>query len=272
MTSAHFSTCIPTQWVYQQPRKLKNGGTAINIQNSVSSLAAPRIQLDRLRCPFGVQDGLEVSSRQNLEVAISSEQLREWARSIDEQNINWIVANSVALFKKEMRRETLENNYRTLLTSPANAAYDPLLRLKINKEGFGATNVMVVVQEGTAETPLKWKHGSLADIERNSEVIPIVEISGLWFVSKSCGMTLLATDLLVFPKRRRGFDFQISFAAGAVQYTGEEDDTGSSSRNMPEPSVAPSAVRARLEDNNNTAAADPYDDGDNAGSGGNMFD
>ena len=24
--------------------------------------------------------------------------------------------------------------------------------------------------------------------------------------------------------------------------------------------------------NNNTAAADPYDDGDNAGSGGNMFD
>jgi len=267
MTSAHYSGCNPSQWIYQQPRKLKNGGTAINIQSSSSSLAAPRMQLDRLRCPFGVQDGLEVSSRQNLEVAISSEQLREWARSIDEQNINWIVANSVALFKKEMRRETLENNYRTLLTSPANVAYDPLLRLKINKEGFGATNVMVVVQEGTAETPLKWKHGSLADIERNSEVIPIVEISGLWFVSKSCGMTLLATDLLVFPKRRRGFDFQISFAAGAVQYTGDEEDAAPP-RNMPEPSVAPTRPSQTTTNDNH----DPYDDGNDNNAGSGIFD
>jgi hypothetical protein len=240
MACSHFSEVSPSEWVYQQPRKTKNGGVSINLQKSAAHLSAPRVQLERLRCPFGVQDGLEVSSRQNLEVAVSLDSIRAWTTMLDEQNLQWIVANSVLLFKKEMKRATVDALYRPLLTSPSNAAYDPLLRLKINKDGPQATNVMIVMQEGNADAPMKWRHGTLDEIERHSEVIPIVEVSGLWFVSKACGMTLVATDLLVFPRRRRGFDFIIPFANGAVMCDAvEERDAAAATResNQPEASV-----------------------------------
>ena len=241
MACAHFSTASPSTWIYQQPRKTKNGGVSINLQQSASHLSAPRVQLERLRCPFGVQDGMEASSRQNLEVAVSLETLRNWTTALDDQNLQWIVNNSVLLFKKEMKRATVEALYRPLLTTPANAAYDPLLRLKINKDGPQATNVMIVVNEGAANSPMKWRHGTLDEIERHAEVIPIVEVSGLWFVSKACGMTLVATDLLVFPRRRRGFDFIIPFANGAVMCEAGED-VGS---NQPEASVISSSIGGR---------------------------
>lgn len=241
MACAHFSAASPSTWIYQQPRKTKNGGVSINLQQSTAHLSAPRVQLERLRCPFGVQDGMEASSRQNLEVAVSLESLRTWTAALDDQNLQWIVNNSVLLFKKEMKRATVEALYRPLLTTPANAAYDPLLRLKINKDGPQATNVMIVVNEGTPNSPMKWRHGTLDEIERHAEVIPIVEVSGLWFVSKACGMTLVATDLLVFPRRRRGFDFIIPFANGAVMCEAGED----TSSNQPEASVISSSLGGR---------------------------
>ena len=56
-------------------------------------------------------------------------------------------------------------------------------------------------------------------------------------MSKACGMTLVATDLLVFPRRRRGFDFIIPFANGAVMCEAGED----MSSNQPEASVISSS-------------------------------
>jgi hypothetical protein len=239
MSCPDYNTANSSGWVYQQPRKNKNGGMSVNMQLSSTQLSTPKVQLERLRCPFGIQDGLEASSRKNLEIDVSAQSLREWAQRLDEQNLNWIVENSVMLFKKEMKRATVEALYRPLLTTPSNAAYNPLLRLKINSEGGQATRVMIVMSEGNATAPLKWRHGTLADIERHAEVIPIVEITGLWFVSKGCGMTLVATDLLVFPKRARGFDFNIPFASGVVQCENIEEDIEC---NMPDPSMIGSAV------------------------------
>jgi len=185
------------------------------------------------------------------------ESLKAWAATIDEQNIQWIVDNSQALFKKEMKRATVDALYRTLLSTPSNAAYDPLLRLKINSDGAQATNVMIVVQEGNASTPLKWRHGALEDIERGAEVIPIVEVTGLWFVSKGCGMTLVATDVLVFPKRKRGFDFSIPFASGAVQCTTMAEDDGDHDDlmgNQPAPSIICSTVQASARGGGHSSA------------------
>lgn len=259
MSCPSYSSSTISQWIYQQPKKNKNGGLSVNLQASSSQSSSPRVQLggvgagDRLRCPFGVQDGLEPSSRKNLEIAVSLDSLRQWALSIDEQNLQWIVDNSLSLFKKEMKRATVEALYRTLLTVPTNAAYDPLLRLKINSDGAQATNVMIVVQEGTATTPLKWRHGTLEDIERNADVIPIVEVTGLWFVSKGCGMTLVATDVLVFPKKKRGFDFSLPFAAGVVQCQNmvEEDQ----SANQPSPSIMMSVTGEESETNTDAGEA-----------------
>ena len=279
MSCPSYTAVSPSQWVYQQPKKNKNGGLSVNLQTSPTHSSSPRVQLDRLRCPFGVQDGLEASSRKNLEVAVSMESLKAWAATIDEQNIQWIVGNSQALFKKEMKRATVDALYRTLLSTPSNSAYDPLLRLKINSDGAQATNVMIVVQEGNASTPLTWRHGSLEDIERGAEVIPIVEVTGLWFVSKGCGMTLVATDVLVFPKRKRGFDFSIPFASGAVQCTTMATDDGSAHDELLGNQPAPSIICSTVQTTARSASAADVNNGDDdenqamsTHSGGEMSD
>jgi hypothetical protein len=164
--------------------------------------------------------------------------MQQWGAQVDAAMISWVTANSMNLFKKEMKQSTVEALYRTLLAQPNNPSYSPLLRVKVNDGGKQATQVKVVVDEGDAARgrPLRWRKGTLADIAPQSEVIPIVEAVGLWFVSKGCGMTLVATDLLVFPAAARGgFDF----ALGGVNAERVESDE---EENAPE--VEPSVLAA----------------------------
>lgn len=211
-------------WVYQEPRKNPKNGMNVYIKDGVHAGATnPRMQMDRSSCPFGVQDGMEEGARKNLELSVSSESMREWATALDNYNTDWITANCPALFKKEMSRATVETLYRPVLTPASNPSYCPLIRLKINSGGRAATNVMIVVDEGDATRPLRWKTGSLDDLTQHCRVLPIVEVVGLWFVSKMCGMTIVATDLLVYPQKTRGFDFCLG-VGGAVQCNEEDGD------------------------------------------------
>jgi hypothetical protein len=220
-------------WVYQEPRKNPKNGMNVYIKEGVHAGATnPRMQMDRSSCPFGVQDGMEEGARKNLELSVSSEGMRAWATALDNHNTDWITANCPALFKKEMPRSTVETLYRPVLTPASNPSYCPLIRVKINSGGRAATNVMIVVDEGDDSRPLRWKTGSIADLTQHCQVLPIVEVVGLWFVSKACGMTIVATDLLVFPQKKRGFDFSLGIG-GAVQCN-EEDGEDESALEPPE--------------------------------------
>lgn len=222
MSCLIFSDVSTNSWIYQEPRKNPKNGINVYLQESANVARNPRIQLEKSRTPFGVQDGLEESSRKNIELAVTSDALKQWATNLDHQNVTWITDNCPSLFKKEMNRSTVEALYRPLLTPPTNVAYSPLMRLKINSGGRNPTNVMVVVSDGNATTPMKWRTGTLADITPHCDIIPIVEVVGLWFVSKGCGMTLVATDILVFPTKKRGFDFQLGFNAVRCNSDDEE--------------------------------------------------
>jgi hypothetical protein len=251
MSATPYNTANTAEWVYQEPRKNPKNGLNVYVQESTRCARNPRVQLEKCRAPFGVQDGMEESSRKNLELAVVSEEMKPWAVDRDEQNIGWITANCPALFKKEMKRNTVEALYRTLLTPPSNAAYSPLMRIKINSGGRQPTNVMVVLEDGTETTPMRWRRGTIADITPHSEVLPIVEVVGLWFVSKGCGMTMVATDLLVYPTQKRGFDFQLGFSAVRC-----DDDESK----MPEPEAsvfaAPSVLTGSVSPTPAEAEAD----------------
>jgi hypothetical protein len=188
-------------WEYTEPRRNPKNG--LNVFLHTSQKRNPMIQLDRCRVPFGVQDGMEESSRKNLELAVGNPDFLSFAQGLDAQNIKWTADNSLAVFKKEMNVSTVEALYRTLL-SPQKNGFEPLLRLKINASGKSPTQVMVVLQEATATQPLKYRAGTLDDVMPHCQVLPIVEVVGLWFIAKGFGMTLVATDLLVFPAPKVG--------------------------------------------------------------------
>ena len=209
-----YSSIAPSSWQYREPRKNKSNGLNVFLSG------ATRFQLERMRAPFGIQDGMEETSNKNLELDVATQTLRDWCHTIDQQNIEWIVANCPALFKKDMKREMVETLYRAMLTPPSKPDYNPLLRVKVKPSGDDATNVWIVVAEATATTPLRYRRGALEDVERHADVITIVEAKGLWIVSKACGMTFQATDILVFPTKKRKFDFALP--TGAVQC--EADD------------------------------------------------
>lgn len=205
------------------------------------------MQLDRCRVPFGVQDNLEdtSSSRKNLELSISNTGFQSWASALDAQNIKWVTENSQAVFKKDMKHATVEALYRSMLT-PQKGDYAPLLRVKVNASGRQATQVFVVEDEGDGNMPLKYRPGTVDDVSPHSEVLPIVEVVGLWFIAKGFGMTLLATDLLVFPAPKRG-GFHFALPQPAVQCSA----TSVISANLPdpEPSVlnAPTIVQSMVQ-------------------------
>lgn len=217
-----------TSWEYSEPRRNPKNG--LNVFLHTAQKRNPMIQLDRSRCPFGVQEGMEESSRKNLELSIGNPEFVAFAQALDQQNIKWTAENSQTVFKKEMNTATVEALYRTLL-APQKNGYEPLLRLKINAPTSKApTNVMVVLQEGTATQPLRYRPGSLEDVTPHCEVVPIVEVVGLWFIAKGFGMTLVATDLLVYPAAKKGgFNFHGITAVAAAAC---DEDTRSQ---LPEP-------------------------------------
>jgi hypothetical protein len=241
----------PAQWSFGEPKKNPKNGLNVFV-NDPRTKRNPRFQLDRCRCPFGVQDGIKddsaptatPSGRKNLELAVASEGMQRWGAQVDAAMIGWVTANSMNLFKKEMKQPTVEALYRTLLAQPNNPSYSPLLRIKVNDGGKQATQVKVVVDEGDSARgrPLRWRKGTLADISPQSEVIPIVEAVGLWFVSKGCGMTLVATDLLVFPATARGgFDFALG-GVNAERVESDEEDTTNAPEVEPSVLAAPTVI------------------------------
>lgn len=198
-----FTDAPIAEWVYQEPRKNPKNGLNVYLNAGATNTSNPKIQLAKGRAPFGIQDGMEATARKNLEVNVDSEELFEFLERLNNQNIDWITTNCPKLFKRELERSVVSTLYRSLMTMPTNPSYKPLLRIKINSSGREPTRVFVVEKDETSTTPMEFSQGTMSDIVPGCTVLPIVEVGGLWFVSKGCGMTLVATDVLVWPTRAR---------------------------------------------------------------------
>lgn len=244
MSVPSFTDENPFNWIFDKPTKNQSGGSNVYVK-SPETKRNPRFQFPRCRAPFGVQDGKREdaaggapaaastgsqSGRKNLELSVDDASMVAWARRVDERMVTWITENSEALFKREIKQSTVEALYRQLATPSNREGFAPLMRIKINASGKQVTRVLVVKDEGNAEQglPLRYATGTLDDITPQCHVIPIVEAAGLWIISKACGFTLVATDLLVFPAAEEGgFAFRLPGPAVKVE---DGDDL----RNAPE--------------------------------------
>ena len=226
---------------YTKPKKNTRGGATVFLNASDTESHNPRLQLEKMRAPFGVREAMEAGGRPSLDLAVSSEKLKAFCAQLDENNIENATNNSEAWFKQKMSREVISQFYRKLVPDPTNPDYDPLLRVKISQREGRETAVFVIKTDPSTGKET-WDEGTIDDVTENCHVLPIVEIQSLWFVQKQFGCTFVADKLLVWPSTRgaaakRDFDFilpggGVEASASGKRGRGEEDgkDSGDSKR------------------------------------------
>lgn len=229
--------CKMNEWVFKDPQKNSRNGLTLFIDSSSTNMSCPKVQLPKCRTPFGVQEkkpDASEFSRRNLELSADDLKLQEWVGKFDELNIAKAHENSEKWFRKSLSKEALSELYRQCLqkSSKDPDKFAPLVRLKVSESGKSPTNVFVVYKDPESGEE-KYKRGTVDDINRNAHIVPICEVSGLWFVSKGFGATLVATDILCWPAEEQE-DF--AFAGFDMQRGEETNDT-----------AAPPAKRQREE-------------------------
>jgi hypothetical protein len=206
-----------SKWIRQDPKKNRNNnGLSVYFRESSFSSKAPTFQLERCRTPWGLThpsesnfkfQGDQNSSRMTLTLSVGNECLKEWASKIDTDNITWITENCPRIFNREIERSTVEQAlYNCIIKDSKVEGYEPLMKIKVNTSGKNATKIKIVSSSGK-----EYRDGVWSEVVSDSEVVAIVEANCLWFANNSCGSTLLATHLLVFPpKEEEDFPFQMS--------------------------------------------------------------
>ena len=171
--------------------------------------------------PFGVSEPMAGGSttRLSMDVHITTPTLLQKLQEIDKLNIDAAVANSNVWFKKDLTSEQLKDLYSPIAKIPENEKYKPTMRVKIQTEGRMATNIMIAhacndEEEGEESSKFLYKQGTIQDINQRSKLLMICETTGLWFQAKAFGMSLNATEIIVFnnQERKRGmdaFDFEM---------------------------------------------------------------
>lgn len=271
----------PAAWTFDEIKKNQNNGLNVYVK-SPETKRNPRFQFPRCRVPFGVQDGkkedgagapggaaggaaaAQSSSRKNLELSVDEADMVTWSRRVDERMISWITENCYNLFKREMKQSTVEALYRQLASPSTREGFAPLMRVKVNASGKQATRVHVVKDEGDLERglPLRYAAGTLDDITPQCHVIAIVEAAGLWIISKACGFTLVATDLLVYPAAQQG-GFAFRLPGPAPVRVEEAEDLHDTNSNGPEVDAsvlgAPTVISRVGQDSPMSGAGDEAD-------------
>lgn len=195
---------------YKEPQNNKNGGKVVSVSTIPGSLDWKdriRFQMSEnektnlqtavwgLSTPMPGQD----ASRRTLELTIESKTLENFLSKLDERNVKIACDKSPNWFKKEMDEPTIRQMYVNIVKPPPRPDAKSSLRVKV-KCGEYPTNVYVVKDD--ADGKLVYTKGGPDDLQKNVKCMVMVETSGLWFMSRQYGMSLTATEILVWPNRR----------------------------------------------------------------------
>jgi hypothetical protein len=223
----HFS-----EFVFTEPQVNKRGGRAVYVYRSETQRQPPRVQLcldgePQLRAPFGAnsyEDSGSGTGRMNLAFAVESPALHKFFEELDAFVQKVAFQNCQSWFKKFLTETEVTGMYRPCLSSNEKN-YSPLVRTKINMSQPNQVRVWRArggrVEEGTPD-----------DVQRSARFMPVVSISGLWYLSRLFGITLTCTDLVVFPDTSRSFPFRTALQMGGgggarVPDANEDDDLNS---------------------------------------------
>lgn len=202
---------------YKEPRNNpQTGGKMVNVSTVPGSndynhrlrfQMSPDCHTDLQTALYGVSTpmpGQLEDRRRTLELSVDNPELLTFLTELDNKNIDVATSNSESWFKKSMDRHTVENMYHSVLRMPSSADYKPTVRTKVKIAERTNTNVWVVMS-GEDKEELQYARGTSADITKGCRCMVIVETSGLWFASKQFGMSLVVTDIMVWPTPRPQF-------------------------------------------------------------------
>jgi len=203
------------------PKKNQKGGFSNFVNASANDRRPIRVQATPIsgapRCtaPFGVSKpydpAQEDNNKRNFEQAIADDGLLAFLRELDEFAVREACRNLEAWFptkgKKALTEDDIRGMYHPLVVeADEEKGYPPNFRTKVNIKGDKVVNVYVATD--LPDGKVDCRAGSLSDIVPFVEDVPIFEIVGFWFMSKSFGWSLQTTDVVVFPKPgREAFDF-----------------------------------------------------------------
>jgi hypothetical protein len=212
MANTSFVTSIDLDSLeYKQPLSQKHGAKVVyvsTVPNSTDWKDRMRFQMSEdaqtnlqsavwgLSTPLQGQD----QSRRTLELTVESPSLFDFLKKLDEKNIESAFKYSETWFKKQLDKTQLEQMYVRVLKERTKEEYKDTVRVKVKCQDY-PTNIWLV-DDIDENGKIKYSPGGPDDLTKGVKLLALVETSGLWFMSRQFGMSLTATDLLVWPNKR----------------------------------------------------------------------
>ena len=198
------------QLEYKAPTNNRSGGKVVHVSTVPGSLEWKdrlRFQMSEnntvnlqtavwgLSTPLAGQD----ASRRTLELTIESPDLLQFLNKLDDNNLTTAKNSSPDWFKKDLKEDQIRNMYVHLVKPPQKEDTKATIRVKVKCNDY-PTNIYTVKSEENGN--LTYVKGSVDDLQKNVKCMVMVETVGLWFMSRQFGMSLTATEILVWPNKR----------------------------------------------------------------------
>lgn len=228
---------------YKAPTNNRNGGRVVHVstvQGSSDYKDRIRFQMSEnektnlqnavwgLSTPLQGQD----ASRRTLDLSIESDDLLTFLEKLDAKNMETAHAQSPEWFRKQVDIEALKNMYVPLVKPPTKVDAKATVRVKV-KCGEYPTSIYVV-QNFDSQGNLTLVKGTADDLVRNAKCMVVTETVGLWFMSRQFGMSLTATEILVWPNRRCTGISAFTFSDSVKLHEGENSKAAPAADEMME--------------------------------------
>ena len=177
----------PATYSLKDPQISARGAKSCQLQNKEGKRIHFTLgsRLEPCTTPFGASSwNDENASRKTLDFHLSDEQVAE-LDSFDEWAIGHLAENSERIFKKKLTVEQVAQNYRSPVIRKD--GYRPHLRSKINTVGSHACRAWSETDERI----------QLPEDLRGCLLVPRIQLSHLWLMSKEFGWVMQVNDMMV---------------------------------------------------------------------------
>ena len=140
-------------------------------------------------------------TRRQLELTVESPALKTFLSRLDNRNIDIASEKSQEWFKKSLDRATIEGMYIQMCKDPAKEGDKSTVKVKVNCGDVRPTNIYMVTATDE-QGNMTYVKGTHEDLTKGVKALVLVETNGLWFMNRTFGMSLNATEILIWPQRR----------------------------------------------------------------------
>lgn len=136
------------------------------------------------------------TNKRSVDLSIDDPVIIQKISEIDNYVKEYAFNNSKTMFRKELNREQINDRYTSILKEKDGHTFISL-KVKITDKPTPTK----VIEHGTSNI----RSGTVEDITPGSEVVPIVRLLSIWFMSDKFGISPQADKLIVFKAPPRGF-------------------------------------------------------------------